>query len=143
MLDTDSGVLIYQSDRDPNILETLNVYNGGGEWVWDQVNGGQLPVEARASIVGAIGSMDGKVMVPNRVGRDSIMNYLKQNSADSRQLWRDEILSASADDFMAMVDRLGAWGQPSVCIVTNQKMYDKLDPDDFNMTLCDYSALQC
>lgn len=142
-LDTDSGVLIYQSDRDPNILETLDVYNLGDEWVWDQVHEGQLPIEAKASIVGAIGSMDGTAMQPQRVGRDSIMNYLKQNSAESRQLWRDEILSASAADFLAMVDRLASWGSPSVCIVTNQKMYDEIDPDAFNMTLCDYSGLQC
>eukprot|EP00529_Nitzschia_sp_RCC80_P008398 CAMPEP_0113446972 /NCGR_PEP_ID=MMETSP0014_2-20120614/3994_1 /TAXON_ID=2857 /ORGANISM="Nitzschia sp." /LENGTH=1150 /DNA_ID=CAMNT_0000338105 /DNA_START=243 /DNA_END=3695 /DNA_ORIENTATION=- /assembly_acc=CAM_ASM_000159 len=143
VLDTDSGVLVYQSDRDPNILETLQVYNDGSQWVWDQLSGDQLPVEARASIVGAIGSMDGKAMVPNRVGVDSIMNYLKQNTAERRQRWRDEILSASAGDFKSMVDRLAAWGSPSVCIVTNQKMYDAIDPDDFNMTLCDYSALQC
>lgn len=143
VLDTDSGVLIYQSDRDPNILETLEVYNGGDEWVWDHVNGGKLPVEASASIVGAIGSMDGKAMIPSLVGIDSITNYLKQNSAESRQRWRDEMLSATAKDFLTMVDRLAAWGTPSVCVVTNQNMYNAIDPDVFNMTLCDYSALQC
>jgi presequence protease len=142
VLDTDSGLVIYQSDRDPNILESLQVYEGGANWVWDQVHGGELPVEAKAAVVGAIGRLDGPAMQPDRVGMESVRNFLKQNSVESRQLWRDEILGSSAEDFLAMVDRLASWGEPSICVVTSSDMYDTIK-EDFPLYVCDYYGYTC
>ncbi|KAL3913349.1 MAG: hypothetical protein SGILL_006528, partial [Bacillariaceae sp.] len=119
-LDVDSGVLIYQSDRDPTIEQTLAVYEEGANWLWQQVHEGTLPLEAQSAIIGAIGRLDGTAIQPNRVGIDAITNYLKQNTVEMRQRWRDQILAANTDDFMAMVERLGAWGKPSIVVVTSQ-----------------------
>jgi len=144
LLDLDSGVCIYQSDRDPSIFSTLDIYEKGATWLWEQVNHGKLPVEARGAVVGAIGRMDAKFMTePNLLGKLSLIGYLKEDSIEYKQNWRDQILASNADDFMAMVARLGAWGHPSVAIVTSPEIYDTIDLVDFPVSRCDYSGFQC
>ena len=144
LLDVDSGVCIYQSDRDPNIFSTLDVYEGGATWLWDQVHTGELPYEANGSIIGAIGRLDANIMTePNTLGYDSLVGHLKQDDALYRQHWRDQILGSSAKDFMEMVERLGSWGHPSVSIVTSPEIFDSIDQEDFPVTKCDYSGYQC
>lgn len=144
LLDIDSGVCIYQSDRDPNIFSTLEIYEGGATWLWEQVHGGELPVEAKSAIVGAVGKMDAKIMTePNRLGYDSLVSRLKQDLPAHRQRWRDQILGTTAGDFMAMVERLGSWGHTSVSIVTSPEIFDTIDQDDFSISKCDYSGYSC
>jgi len=144
LLDLDSGVCIYQSDRDPSIFGTLETYDNGAIWLWEQVHEGELPVEAEASVVGAIGHMDANTMIePNKLGKQSIMAYLKQDTYENKQRWRDQILASNADDFMSMVERLGSWGHPSICVVTSPEIYDTIDLLDFDISKCDYSGYQC
>lgn len=144
LLDLDSGVCIYQSDRDPTIFSTLDTYEAGATWLWDQVHDGELPFEAEGSIIGAVGRLDANIMTePNNLGYDSLVSYLKQDEAQYRQLWRDQILGSNAKDFMDMVERLGSWGHPSVSIVTSPEIFDSIDQEDFPITRCDYSGYQC
>lgn len=144
VLDLDSGVCIYQSDRDPSIFATLETYDSGAIWLWDQVHGGELPVEAEAAVVGAIGNMDANTQLePNKLGMQSIMMHLKQDSFENKQNWRNQILSSNAKDFIAMVERLGSWGHPSVCLVTSPEIYDTIDLMAFDISRCDYSSYQC
>jgi Zn-dependent M16 (insulinase) family peptidase len=143
VLDADSGVLIYQSDRDPSIEQTLKVYENGANWLWQQVHEGNLPIEAEAAIIGAIGRLDGSAVQPNRVGIESVTNYLKQNTVEMRQQWRNQIIGATTADFMEMVERLGAWGQPSVVVVTSQETFNTIDQADLPMSSCAFSGLQC
>lgn len=144
VLDLDSGVVIYQSDRDPSIFSTLETYEGGAEWLWEQVHDGELPIEAQAAVVGAIGRMDANTMIePNKLGKGSIMLYLKQDSVEYKQNWRDQILASNAGDFTSMVERLGSWGHPAVCIVTSPEIFDTIDLRDFDIAKCDYSGFQC
>jgi Zn-dependent M16 (insulinase) family peptidase len=142
VLDSDSGLVIYQSDRDPNILQSLEIYEGGADWIWQQLHSGELTVEAKAAIVGAIGRLDGTAMQPNRVGIESIKMYLKQDSAESRQRWRNEIIGSKASDFIDMADRLGSWGDPSICVVTSSEIYATIE-EDFPLTVCDYYGYTC
>lgn len=142
VLDTDSGLVIYQSNRDPNILQTLKIYEGGADWIWEKLNGGELTVEAEGAVVGAIGRLDGTAMQPDRVGIESIKMYLKQDSAESRQRWRNEIIGSTAKDFLDMADRLGSWGDPSICVVTSSEIYATIE-EDFPLTICDYYGFTC
>lgn len=144
VLDIDAGVVVYQSDRDPSIFSTLKVYEAGATWLWEQVHNGELPIEAKSAIVGAIGRLDANIMTePNQVGYDSIVSHLKHDSSVYRQHWRDQILASTADDFMAMVERLGNWGHPSVSIVTSPEVFDTIDQEDFPISRCHYSGYQC
>ncbi|KAG7368022.1 peptidase M16C family-associated protein [Nitzschia inconspicua] len=142
-LDVDSGVLIYQSDRDPNIEHTLTVYKGGADWLWKQMKEDDLPQEARTSIIGAIGKLDGSAMQPNRVGINSITHYLKQNNVEMRQRWREQILEATANDFKEMVERLSSWGQPSIVVVTSSETFEAIDQMDLPMSQCLFSEMEC
>jgi len=144
VLDIDSGVCIYQSDRDPSIFSTLETYERGATWLWEQVHDGELPVEAKGAIVGAIGRLDANIKTePNRVGINSLVSQLKQDSPSYKQHWRDQILASTANNFMAMVERLGSWGHPSISIVTSPEIFDTIDQEDFPITRCDYSGYQC
>ena len=71
------------------------------------------------------------------------MGYLKQDTVENKQSWRDQILASNSKDFMSMVERLGSWGHPSVCIVTSPEIYDTIDLLDFDISKCDYSGYQC
>jgi Zn-dependent M16 (insulinase) family peptidase len=144
-LDIDSGIMIYQSDRDPNIMETLAVYEDGASWLWDQVNrvDDGLPVEAKGAIVGAVADLDGTQFQPAAVGYVSMMQYLKKDSLQSRQLWRDEVIGATKEDFMRMAERLGSWGEPKIVVVTSQQNFDKALKTGLNMTACDYDGYSC
>lgn len=144
LLDLDSGVCIYQSDRDPHIFSTLDIFEMGSTWLWNQVFEGELPVEAKSSIIGAIGRLDARIMTePNLVGFDSIVSFMKQDNSTYRQLWRDQIMETKASDFKAMVDRLGSWGHPSVTVVTSPEIFETIDQEDFRISSCDYSGYEC
>jgi len=144
LLDLDSGVSIYQSDRDPNIFATLETYEKGATWLWEQVQGDSLPVEAKAAVVGAIGRMDACINNnPNKLGKQSLISYLKNDKMEFKQNWRNQIFDASAKDFMAMVERLGSWGHPSVCIVTSPEIFATIDQEEFKVSKCDISGYTC
>ena len=143
-LDMDSGVLLYQSKRDPNIVETLDVYKAGASFIWNEVHDeSHLPVEAVAAIVAAIGEIDGSAPQPKDIGYDSMMQYLKNESPATRQKWRDQILGTSKDSFMAMVERLGSWGHTSISVVGGQRAFDKAVGEGLNITACDYTGYTC
>ena len=72
-----------------------------------------------------------------------MLQYLKQDSAKSRQIWRDQILGAGPDNFMKMVDRLGAWGSPKIVVVTNKKQTAIAAGKGLNITTCDYDGYTC
>lgn len=144
ILDLDSGVCIYQSDRDPNIFSTLEVYERGATWLWEQTHNGELPLEAQGAVIGAIGRMDASIMMePNLLGKASLISYLKQDHSEYKQRWRDQIIASTADDFMKMVERLGSWGHPSVCLVTSQEIFDTIDQLDFKISRCNTFGYQC
>lgn len=145
-LDADSGVMIYQSERTPKIKPVLEIFEDAAAWVKKQMEGTEsLPVEAQAAIVGAVGQMDGSAVQPNQVGILSLKQYLKQDTPEGRQKWRDECLSTSKEDFLFFVDRLAGWGSASISAITHQKALDAAETEmkKVNMTTCSIDAYSC
>jgi presequence protease len=143
-LDLDSGVLIYQSDRDPSIIETLDVYEHAAEFIMSGVaTYNKLPVDAAAAIVGTVGWMDGPALQPNSVGYTALVQYLKQETSEVRQIWRDEILSTKRQDFLDMAERLGAWGKNSISVVTSEEQLEKATLRGLNATVCNFQGYVC
>ena len=109
-LDHRSGNFTYLSYRDPNLLETLDIY--------DQTPGflkrAELDkTELTRSIIGTIGDVDA-YQLPDAKGYTSMQRYLVGEADDIRQRRRDEILGASVADFRAFADALAeltAYGQ--------------------------------
>lgn len=102
--DRQSGVLDYLSYRDPNLLKTLDVYNGTGAFL-RQAN--ISASEVTKSIIGTIGAIDA-YQLPDAKGYTSLVRHLINQSDADRQQVRDQVLATTAADFRAFADVLDA-----------------------------------
>ncbi|VAI49572.1 unnamed protein product [Triticum turgidum subsp. durum] len=98
--DTHSGVFSYLSYRDPNLLKTLDVYDGTAKFLRE------LEVDDDAltkAIIGTIGDVD-SYQLPDAKGYSSLMRYLLGITEEERQQRREEILATSVKDFKEFAD---------------------------------------
>ncbi|MEO8758612.1 MAG: insulinase family protein [Devosia sp.] len=96
-----SGGLIFTSYRDPNLLSTLEAYDGAAAYLKQGVGDQDLV----RSIIGAIGQID-TYRLPDAKGFVSLMWELTGNTEDNRQQRREEVLGATAKDFKRLGDVL-------------------------------------
>ncbi len=97
-----SGVFTYLSYRDPNLLKTLDNYDGTAAFL-RQLELSQE--ELTKSIIGVIGDLDA-YQLPDAKGYTSMARYLAGDTDEGRQLWRDQVLSTSVRDFRSFGDVL-------------------------------------
>ncbi|HKJ27970.1 MAG TPA: insulinase family protein, partial [Anaerolineales bacterium] len=93
--DSFSGAFNYVSYRDPNVLKTLNVYDGTEDFLRKEEISRE---EVTKAIIGVIGTMDA-YQLPDAKGYASMSRYLSGYSDEVRQKIRDEVLAASEEDF--------------------------------------------
>ncbi len=108
-----SGVFTYLSYRDPNLLATLDNYAGAADFLRTL---DLSPEELTKSIIGAIGEMD-TYQLPDAKGFTSLVRYLAGDTDAERQLWREQILSASVEDFHAFGEALAQLSQQGPVVV--------------------------
>ncbi|OAE21846.1 hypothetical protein AXG93_138s1170 [Marchantia polymorpha subsp. ruderalis] len=90
-----SGVFSYLSYRDPNLLKTLDNYDGTVEFLKNL----ELDDEALTkAIIGTIGEMD-SYQLPDAKGYSSMIRYMMGVTWEQRQQRREQILSTSVEDF--------------------------------------------
>ncbi|KAL8210466.1 hypothetical protein R6Q57_004903 [Mikania cordata] len=97
---TRSGVLSFLSYRDPNLLKTLNVYDGTSDFLR------QLEMDEdtlKKAIIGTIGDLD-SYQLPDAKGYTSLLRYLSGVSEEERQMRREEVLSTRSSDFKKFAD---------------------------------------
>lgn len=99
-----SGVFTFLSYRDPNLLETLSVYDKTAEYLRTLSLGDD---DLTKSIIGAIGSLDA-YQLPDAKGDTALARYLLGETDESRQKRRDEVLGTTAADFRRFADVLDA-----------------------------------
>ncbi|WDR01213.1 insulinase family protein [Devosia algicola] len=107
-----SGNFSFLSYRDPNLLKTLDTYDGAAMALRTPVSDADL---AR-SIIGVIGDMDGYEF-PDAKGYSSMWRELVGTTDTLRQQRRDEVLNAGRVDFAAMADALEAVAQNGHVVV--------------------------
>jgi len=90
-----TGLLVYVSYRDPNLLETLEVYDRTPEYLEGLSLG---PDELRKSIIGAVGDMD-PCLLPDAAGWTALRRHLAGVTDEERQRLRDELLAATPQRF--------------------------------------------
>ncbi|MEM7131794.1 MAG: insulinase family protein [Chloroflexota bacterium] len=90
-----SGNFTFLSYRDPNLLNTLNVYDGTADFLRGELLGED---ELVRSIIGAISSWDG-YQLPDAKGYSSMVYHLTGLTLEQRQKTRTEILSTTMTDF--------------------------------------------
>ncbi|KAE8711733.1 Presequence protease 2 [Hibiscus syriacus] len=100
--DTHSGVFTFLSYRDPNLLKTLDIYDGTGDFLRKlEVDDDTLT----KAIIGTISDVDA-YQLPDAKGYSSLLRYLLGVTEEERQRRREEILSTSLKDFKDFADAI-------------------------------------
>ncbi|MCB9153956.1 MAG: insulinase family protein [Caldilineae bacterium] len=102
VFDNLSGVLSYLSYRDPNLLNTLQIYDGTAQYLRD------VPLtqdDVDKIIIGVIGQMD-SYQLPDAKGLTSMVRHLTGYDDALRQRLRDEVLATTVADVRAFADLL-------------------------------------
>ena len=124
-----SGVLTFLSYRDPNLMDTLQVYDQTAQFL-RQLDGGRLNQdELTRSIIGVIGSLDA-YQLPDAKGYTSMARYLADETDGQRQAWRDQVLGASVQDFYQLAETLERMqDQAAVVVLGGQEALQALQAE--------------
>ncbi len=95
--DKHSGALTFVSYRDPNLLKTLETFDGSAQFLKDLKIGDDELVKG---IIGTIGDID-QYQLPDAKGYTSMVRHLTKENEEQRQKMRDEILGATKKDFQS------------------------------------------
>lgn len=125
-LDRHAGLFAFSSYRDPNLLETLDVYDRTGAFLREaKIDRSELT----KSIIGVIGQID-HYRLPDAKGFASTLRYLIGETEESLQRYRDEVLTAKVEDFrafgatldaMAATDQVVVVGSPEAVAAANTR----------------------
>ncbi len=111
--DRHSGIYAYLSYRDPNLADTLAVYDSVGAYL----RGVDLPQEELTkSIIGAIGRLDAYQM-PDAKGYTALVRTLLGSTVEERQRIRDQVLSTSVADFRQLGEVLSGFSAAGRVVV--------------------------
>ncbi|NTU85484.1 MAG: peptidase M16, partial [Chloroflexales bacterium] len=98
--DRSTGIFGATSYRDPNLLRTLEVFDGTADYLRSL---SLDPVTIERSIIGTIGDIDG-YQLPDAKGYTALMRHLTGVTDEWRQHIREQILDATAADFRALAE---------------------------------------
>ncbi|KAK6282610.1 hypothetical protein POUND7_016435 [Theobroma cacao] len=110
--DTHSGVFTFLSYRDPNLLETLDIYDGTGDFLRELEMDDDTLTKA---IIGTVGDVDA-YQLPDAKGYSSLVRYLLGITEEERQRRREEILSTSLKDFKEFAEAIDAVKDKGVAV---------------------------
>ena len=95
VFDHPSGVFSYGSYRDPNLLGTLDNYDGASAFLKNvQLSESDLT----RAIIGGISQLD-QYLLPDVKGFQSLMSYLINYTDEKKQQVREGVLSLQVSDF--------------------------------------------
>jgi Zn-dependent M16 (insulinase) family peptidase len=112
-LDRHSGIFNFSSYRDPNLLETIDVYDQTGAFLKET---DISEAELVKSIIGVIGRLD-DYKLPDAKGFTSALRYLLGETDETLQRFREEILSAKPQDFRKFGETLDALADTAEVVV--------------------------
>ncbi len=95
-----SGYLALTSYRDPNLIETLETFDGTGAFLRDLELGDS---DLARSVIGALNGVD-PYQLPAAKALTSLMRYLIGQTEVARQKLRDELFATTATDFRNFAD---------------------------------------
>ncbi|MBU06518.1 MAG: peptidase M16 [Gemmatimonadetes bacterium] len=112
-----SGLVSFGSYRDPNLADTLAVYDGAGDYLKGlELNDDELT----KGIIGAIGELDA-YQLPDAKGYTSMVRNLIGVDDDYRQKMRDEVLATTAKDFRVFGEAISALAGSGRVVVLGSK----------------------
>jgi Zn-dependent M16 (insulinase) family peptidase len=98
--DPRAGVYTYLSYRDPNLLATVENYDGTPAFIRSHA---PSEAEVERTIIGVIGEMDG-YLLPDAKGYTSMSRWLAGDTDEKRQKIREEVLRTTPADFVAFAE---------------------------------------
>jgi len=117
-LDNRSGTFTFLSYRDPNIMKTINAYDGAAKFLREVSLSDE---ELTKSIIGVIGDID-SYQLPDAKGFAGLVRYMTKETNELRQQRRDEVLNASVKSFHELGEVLSeAMSDASVVVVGGEE----------------------
>jgi Zn-dependent M16 (insulinase) family peptidase len=104
LFDRMSGVFTFLSYRDPNLVKTVENFDGSAQFLRDA---DLSEDEVGKAIVGAIGEID-SYLLPDTKGYVSMLRTFTGETEEFRQKMREQILATTVKDFRAFADVLDA-----------------------------------
>nr|CAD1820645.1 unnamed protein product [Ananas comosus var. bracteatus] len=102
--DAYSGVFSFSSYRDPNLLKTLDIYDGTAGFLQElELDDDSLT----KAIIGTIRDLEG-YQLPDAKGYSSLVRYLRGITEEYREKRHGEVLSTTVKDFKEFADALEA-----------------------------------
>ncbi|KAF3521612.1 hypothetical protein F2Q69_00046612 [Brassica cretica] len=119
--DSHSGVFSFLSYRDPNLLKTLDIYDGTGDFL----RGLDVDEDTLTkAVIGTIGDVD-SYQLPDAKGYSSLLRHLLNVTDEERQIRREEILSTSLKDFKEFAEAVDSVRDKGVAVaVASQEDID-------------------
>ena len=117
-----NGIFSYLSYRDPNLAETIDVYDGAADALMKAAEA-MTPEDLATAVIGAVGDLDG-ALSPDQKGWTSLQRWIKNETPERRQQFRDEVLGTSVEDFKAFAQRLKDIKNPSVAVVSSTAAFE-------------------
>jgi len=130
-----SGFFSYLSYRDPNLAKTIDIYDAAGDAVIaaaEQMKND--PDMLSQAIIGTIGEMDGS-LGPDMKGFVAFQRWLVNESPETRQRLRDQIIDTKAEDFEAFGKRLNNLKEASCAVVSSQTGFEAAEKAGKKFTL--------
>lgn len=135
--DAGEGIFTFLSYRDPNLASTIDVYDGAAASLKESAEILAKDPDALATaIIGTIGELD-SAMSPDQKGWLSLQRWIKRESPETRQRFRDEVLNTSAEDFKAFAERLENMKDASVAVVSSKGAFEAAAKAGKEMKLID------
>jgi Zn-dependent M16 (insulinase) family peptidase len=123
--DHNSGILSLLSFRDPNVASTLESYDNAAEFLKHLKAERLSDEELLKSIIGAIGLLD-TYQLPDAKGFTSMLRHLSSETDEQRQLYRDQVLTATRKNFNEFGVALGkAMGSEAIAVVGARETVEK------------------
>jgi len=122
MFDRFTGTLTLASYRDPNLLDTIDVFDQSADFLCSLDLSAD---ELRKAIIGVIGDLD-QYLLPDAKGFTSLVRYLTGDDEPNRQLMRDQVLGTTAGDFKEFGERLRAFKDAGIVkVLSAQEVIDR------------------
>ncbi len=121
VFDSLSGVFAFLSYRDPNLVQTLDVYDGAAGFLRERELG---QTEVERSVIGAIGTLDA-YQLPDAKGYTSMLRWLIGETDELRQRRRDELLGTTLADIRRFGEALEPLRERGrIVVVGSQQAFD-------------------
>jgi presequence protease len=132
-----SGFVSFLSYLDPNLVETINVYDAMADdlmSIADELEDDPAPIIK--AVIGTVGILDG-LLSTDQKGAKQTLRWLMNQSADYRQRYRGEVLNTQPSDFRDFAARLKKMKDARLAVVSSEASFKAAAKAGVNMTLID------